>query len=123
MLEILKGMSIIALSAEYRLIEIQEEKVPLEQLPEVNSDYSGMVIGVMILLMAVLIVALYFFVCHKYRARIRQLRHTDEVYQGWNLRCLKETVMEMEQQEAERIVRNMEENFKKNVFDYEPFFE
>lgn len=101
MLDMLGSVILIVINKGYTLVEIQDEPVPLGAFPEVGSQYSGIVAGVMMLMVLAWLAAVYLLNCFKNRSRIRQLRSEEEIYYGWNLKRLKETVVEMELQEAE----------------------
>lgn len=116
-------MILAMLSEGYSLIVIQDERIPLSRMPEVNAEYFGMIVGVMLLMIIASIVGLYLLNCCRYRQRIRQLKEDKTVYGGWNLRRLRETAMDMELQKAEQIVNDMQEIFYKNLREAEPFYE
>jgi len=117
------GVIAVILNGGYTLIEIEEEPVPLAALPEAGDGYFKTVVAVMIIMMLVWMAVLYFLNCYKCRTRIRQLTHDSEVYLGWRLTRLRETVEELELQEAEELVDDMEKIFIKNVREVEPFLE
>lgn len=103
----------------YTLIEIEEECIPLSGLPKSDGSYFFVTVGAMIAVILIGTLALYLFGCYGYRKRIRQLRRGQDVYCGWKLWRLRETVKELEMQEVEQIVTEMQEIFKKNIQEIE----
>uniref|UniRef100_UPI0040560C3F hypothetical protein n=1 Tax=Acetatifactor sp. TaxID=1872090 RepID=UPI0040560C3F len=117
------GLVAVALNGGYTLIEIEEEPVPLGVFEETGAGYFTTVLAVMILILIVLMIVFYFMNCYKCKMRIKQLQHDQNVYHGWNLGRLRETVEELELQETDALVCDMEENFRKKFQNVEPFLE
>ncbi len=122
MYHILESIGIGILNAKYTLIEIEEEKIPLAMSTQDVAGYFGTVIVVMACLLILCAIVIYVVSCYKYRVRIRQLQ-SEKVHCGWNLMRLREAVTNMELQEAERLVNDMEQNFRKKIKEAEPFLE
>lgn len=106
----------ILLSAGYTLIEIQDEPTPLALLPGSDAGYFGTLLGVMTILIVLGVLVFYFIGCIKCRKRIHQLNGGGQERLGWNLRNLRYRVAEIEMEETEQL-------FRKNIKDFEPFFE
>ena len=89
-------------TAEYNLIVIEEEQVPLAPGDALggNRFLPVTLIGMGILLLGTVIM-LYWSKCRECRVRIRQLGGNEKLqWSNWNLKRLKETVNEMEWQLA-----------------------
>ncbi|MGN0431811.1 MAG: hypothetical protein ACI4EQ_05585 [Lachnospiraceae bacterium] len=85
-------------AAEYNLIVIEEEQVPLAAGDALggNRFLPVTLIGMSILLLGTLLMV-YWLKCRECRVRIRQLGGNGKLqWSSWNLKRLKETVNEME---------------------------
>lgn len=89
-------------AAEYNLIVIEEEQVPLapgDNLGD-NRFFVVMLVGMGILLLGT-VLTIYWSKCKVCRVRIRQLGGSEKLqWNSWNLKRLKETVNEIEWQLA-----------------------
>ncbi|MBQ9136137.1 MAG: hypothetical protein IJX66_08615 [Lachnospiraceae bacterium] len=89
-------------TAEYNLIVIEEEQVPLAPGDALggNRFLPATLIGMSILLLGT-VLTIYWSRCRACRVRINQLGGNGKLqWNSWNLRKLKETVNEMEWQLA-----------------------
>ena len=78
----------------YTLIEIEEEEMPLASMPlNDGGTFVWLATGF----------AYYVTCCIRYRKRIAELKEEQQVYLGWNLRHLKETVQELEYDKVSRM--------------------
>lgn len=111
--------NILLQEANYSLVEIREEEVPLYAGPVDTYYYAT--IAVMLALLVVAFLVTYLVICSKYRKYIRELGNGDGKQLGWRLWKLKETVNELEVQKAESMIREMQESLQKNVKNGEPF--
>lgn len=102
-----------ARNASYRLTWIEEEEVPLLRAPK--DDFYGMTILVMAVILILLAVAGYILMCEKYRRRIIDLVADKKVYCGWAIWKLRDTVVDLEMQKAEWIVKDIKNNFEKCI--------
>ncbi len=95
----------------YRLVVIEEERVPLAASP--GNEYFWWTAGMLALILLLVALGIYLSRCFRYRKRIRQLQRGEDsrVYCGWLLFRLKSSVEELE---AERVRENFE--------NAEPFF-
>ena len=90
-------------AAEYNLIVIEEEQVPLAAGDALggNRFLPVTLIGMSILLLGTVLMV-YWLKCRECRVRIHQLGGSEKLqWSSWNLKRLKETVNEMEWQLAE----------------------
>lgn len=105
LISIAQGIRI--LSADYNLVVIEDEKVPLAASS--GNEYFWLTVTVMVLVTAAALLAIYLIRCNGYRKRIRKLDSGGKSAQGWVLRKLKESVAELE---AERVEENFENNME-----------
>ena len=100
------AQGIMILSADYNLVVIEAEEVPLAASS--GSEYFWLTVVVMVLVAAVALLAIYLIRCNGYRKRIRELNPGGKSDQGWVLRKLKESIAELE-------AKKVEENFEDNM--------
>lgn len=123
LLESFPGLSIVGnillQNMSYSIIEVKEEEVPLA--PGLGDPYYYPMLAVMILLFCTVSMAVYLIICNGYRKRIKELDGENGGHLGWRLWRLRSMVNELELQKAESMIREMQESFKKNVKNAEPF--
>lgn len=85
----------------YTLIEIEDEEMPLASMP-LNDGGTFVWLWFLLVLLASGF-AYYVTCCIRYRKRIAELKEEQQVYLGWNLRQLKETVQELEYDKVSRM--------------------
>jgi len=91
-----------ALNAGYTLVEIEEEMTPLAPGPADAKFAFGIVLVIMGCMLVIGMAMIYAISCYKCRARIQQLQNGGKV-SGWNLRRLRDVIIDMELQQAEEI--------------------
>ena len=107
MLQIWKTIPYLGLNAGYTLVEIEEEMTPLASGPADAKFAFGVVLVIMGCLLVLGMSVIYFISCYKCRARISQLQSNGGRAAGWNLRRLRDTIIDMELQQAEEISRDL----------------
>lgn len=85
----------------YYLTEIRDEAVPLASGN--SSPFYVVTVIIMIIAILLLVLCIYLLACRKYRKRMVSLEAPKEIYHGWNLRRLRETVEELELKKAENL--------------------
>lgn len=80
----------------YRLIVIEQEKVPLSAGIRTANSFPGVTLAVMLAVVVFTCLWAYLVRCRGYRERIRKLDSGGEVYMGWNIWRLKRTTEELE---------------------------
>ena len=111
--------NILLQNANYTLIEIKEEEVPLYAGP--GDTYYSLAIAVMMVLLITTFLVTYFVICSRYRKSIRELDAGSDKNLGWRLWRLRKTANELELQKAESLIQEMQKSFQKNVENAEPF--
>ncbi|MCH5270246.1 MAG: hypothetical protein J1E83_05800 [Lachnospiraceae bacterium] len=83
--------------ADYRLIFIADEEVPLASSIIRDNRFFPITVAVMLTLFLMMLAVTYYVQCKKYRNRIAYLSGKEKSpYVGWNLIRLKEEAQEME---------------------------
>lgn len=80
----------------YRLIIIEQEKVPLASGPGTAGSLLGTALAVMLATVIFACLWAYLARCRDYRERIRRFDPGGEAYLGWNIWRLKRTIEELE---------------------------
>lgn len=92
--------------ADYRLIYIADEEVPLASSLIRENRFFPVTVAVMLTLILVTLVLVYYIQCKKYRNRIAYLSgERKDFHTGWNLIKLREEVQEMELEAVEQAVK------------------
>lgn len=92
-------------SISYRIIEITDEELPLAPGP--GSSYFYPVLGAMFALLLLLLLMGYGIMCYRYRKRILELDEDKAKASGWKLWELKEMIIELEEEKAEKAVKGI----------------
>lgn len=95
----------IASEAEYRLVRIEDELVPLA--PSITKELLVPTIVAMVLTVLALLVAAYFRMCSKYQNRIKELEPEENVYTGCQIHRLKQTIIEIENKKVEKMLQDV----------------
>ena len=98
-------MSFTALTA-YRLVEIEDETVPLAAAAGQESVFP--LVEIMLMAVLVLGAAFYILECCRYKARIRELAAGDGTEKGWKLWSLKSRAREIELRRQDEALRGLE---------------
>lgn len=91
-------------SAEYRLIVIEEEQVPLASgIMSAENPFFIPTLAVMAVLLLATLISIYYFRCKAYRKRLAELKgDSNYTKTRWNLSKLKREVAEAEWNLAEQ---------------------
>jgi len=103
MLQMWKAMHFISLNAGYTLVEIEEEATPLAAGPADTTLAFAVILVIMGCMLVLGMTMIYFISCYKCRARILQLQNEEGKVSGWNLRKLRDTIIDIELQQTEQI--------------------
>ena len=89
-------------SISYRIVEITDEELPLA--PGSGNPYFYTVLGAMVALLLLLLFMIYGIMCYRYRKRILELDEDKTKAPGWNIWELKERIIELEDEKAEKSI-------------------
>ena len=103
MLRLWNATQYFALNAGYTLVEIEEEMTPLAAGPADAKFAFGVVLAIMGCMLVIGMAMIYVISCCKCRNRIQQLQNSSGKVNGWNLRRLRDTIIDMELQQTEEI--------------------
>lgn len=107
MLRLWETTQYLALNAGYTLVEIEEEMTPLAASPADAKFAFGVILTIMGCMLVIGMAMIYVISCYKCRARIQQLQNNGGKVSGWNLRRLRDAIIDMELQQAEEISRDL----------------
>ncbi len=86
----------------YRLTVIEDEEVPLAPGISFSTKFFSITIALMAVILIGIVVSIYYFRCRGYQKRILELKEDGlQGCSGWNLRKLKELLMEIELEVAD----------------------
>lgn len=86
----------------YKLIVIEDEDVPLSPDAPGGTRFFPLTLSLMAVIIVGTLVSIYYFRCRQYQKRISELSENNEsTYSGWNLKRLKETILELEMEKVD----------------------
>lgn len=86
----------------YKLTVIEDEDVPLSPVGSGGTRFLPITLSLMVAIMLCTLVSIYYFRCRQYQKRILELDEDGmKSYSGWNLKKLKEAILEMEMEKVE----------------------
>ncbi len=103
MLQMWKAIPYFSLNAGYTLVEIEEEATPLAAGPADATIAFSIILVITGCMLVLGMAMIYFISCYKCRARILQLQNNEGKVSGWNLRRLRDTIIDIELQQTEQI--------------------
>lgn len=107
MLQMWKAIPYFSLNAGYTLVEIEEEATPLAAGPADATFAFAVVLVIMGCMLVLGMTMIYFISCYKCRTRILHLQNNEGKVSGWNLRRLRDTIIDIELQQTEQISREL----------------